>query len=186
MTVVVGARNLFKADAGVVHALLNSRYYDSSRGQFVSEDPVFRALGNNDQVKQLTQRETAAFLADPQQMNSYGYGRDNPVLIRDPNGLASMFSKDPLLATLELYGYVSIARDVNAYFSKGRKPPATQNSQTAQLQLDGALGTAGFLATETEGAVLTVARFFRVSMLIVQVILVRISPIARRQLPEPF
>jgi RHS repeat-associated protein len=135
---------------------LNARYYDSSRGQFESEDPVFLALGNNDQVKQLTQQETVAFLSDPQQMNSYSYGRDNPILMRDPNGLASMFSKDPLLATLELYGYVSIVGDVKAYFSNGSKSPATKNNQTAQLQLDGVLGTAGFLATETEGAVLTV------------------------------
>jgi hypothetical protein len=29
MTAAVGARNCFKVDAGVVHALLNARYYDS-------------------------------------------------------------------------------------------------------------------------------------------------------------
>ena len=54
MTVVVGARNLFKADAGVVHALLQARYYDGSKGQFLSEDPVF--LGDPKQQ----------VLADPQ------------------------------------------------------------------------------------------------------------------------
>jgi hypothetical protein len=41
MTVVVGARSLVKADAGVVHALLQARYYDGSKGEFLSEDPVF-------------------------------------------------------------------------------------------------------------------------------------------------
>ena len=41
MTAAVGARNLFKVDAGVVRALLQARYYDGSKGEFLSEDPVF-------------------------------------------------------------------------------------------------------------------------------------------------
>ena len=41
MTAAVGARNLLKVDAGVVHALLQARYYDGNRGEFLSEDPVF-------------------------------------------------------------------------------------------------------------------------------------------------
>ena len=40
MTAAVGARNLFKV-AGVVRALLQARYYDGSKGEFLSEDPVF-------------------------------------------------------------------------------------------------------------------------------------------------
>jgi hypothetical protein len=62
MTVAVGARNLFKVDAGVVHALLQARYYDGSKGEFLSEDPVF--LGNpNDQD-----------LTNPQVLDYYPYG----------------------------------------------------------------------------------------------------------------
>src|SRR6516164_6973285 len=34
---------------------LNARYYDNARGQFLSEDPVFQAIGDNDQVRQLAQ-----------------------------------------------------------------------------------------------------------------------------------
>jgi hypothetical protein len=41
MTAAVGARNLVKVDAGVIHALLQARYYDGSKGGFLSEDPVF-------------------------------------------------------------------------------------------------------------------------------------------------
>ena len=41
MTAAVGARNLFKLDAGIVHASLQARYYDGSKGEFLSEDPVF-------------------------------------------------------------------------------------------------------------------------------------------------
>jgi hypothetical protein len=41
MTAVVGAPKLYETDAGVVHALMQARYQKSSRGQFISEDPVF-------------------------------------------------------------------------------------------------------------------------------------------------
>jgi len=59
MTAAVGARNLFKAMPGVVHALLQARYYDGSKGEFLSEDPV--SLGDPKQQ----------VLADPQGLNSY-------------------------------------------------------------------------------------------------------------------
>jgi len=45
MTAAVGAREFFKVDAGVAHALLQARYYDGSRGEFLSEDPTFMAVG---------------------------------------------------------------------------------------------------------------------------------------------
>ena len=69
MTVAVGARNLFKVDAGVVHALLQASYYDGSKGEFWSEDPVFLAVGNPDQVKQLSQQDQQQVLRDPQLLN---------------------------------------------------------------------------------------------------------------------
>lgn len=62
MTAAVGARNFFKVGAGVVHALLQARYMDGSKGQFLSEDPVF--LGVPAQQN----------LIDPQSLNSYSYG----------------------------------------------------------------------------------------------------------------
>ena len=74
MTDAVGARNFFKVDAGVVHALLQARYYDGSKGEFLSEDPVF--LGNPKQQ----------VLTDPQSLNSYSYANDNPITKSDPTG----------------------------------------------------------------------------------------------------
>jgi RHS repeat-associated protein len=136
---------------------LQARYENPNTGQFLSEDPVFLALADPGKLERLTQQDQQNFLADPQQMNSYSYGRDNPMTTSDPKGLASMFSKDPLLATPELYGYVSLLGDANAYFSKGPKTPATQNSQKAQLQLDAVVDAAVVLATETEEGCLTVA-----------------------------
>ena len=38
-------QQLVEIDAGVVHALLNARYYDANRGQFLSQDPTFLAVG---------------------------------------------------------------------------------------------------------------------------------------------
>src|SRR5882762_354956 len=75
MTVAVGARNLFKVDAGVVHTLLQARYYDGSKGAFLSEDPVF--LGD----------PKSQVLTDPQSLNSYSYANDNPITKSDPSGL---------------------------------------------------------------------------------------------------
>src|SRR6266566_2482749 len=71
-------RNYVEIDAGVVHALLNARYYSSDRGQFISEDPVFWEIG-------LTQDGKNA-LANPQALNSYGYANDNPITGKDPLG----------------------------------------------------------------------------------------------------
>jgi RHS repeat-associated protein len=46
---------------------LNARYYDGSRGQFLSEDQV---------------------LSDPQSLNTYSYSDDDPVTKSDPSGKA--------------------------------------------------------------------------------------------------
>jgi RHS repeat-associated protein len=68
------AENLVAIDTGVVHDLLNARYYDSARGQFISQDPVF--VGD---PKQQT-------LQDPQSLNSYSYSGNNPITKEDPSG----------------------------------------------------------------------------------------------------
>ena len=68
------ALNRIESDAGVVRALLQARYYDSSRGQFLSQDPV--SLGDPRQQN----------LSDPQSLNSYSYSEDNPIVKSDPNG----------------------------------------------------------------------------------------------------
>jgi RHS repeat-associated protein len=158
LTAAAGARNLFKVDAGVVHALLQARYYDGTNGEFLSEDPSFLAVGNPGQLKQLTQQEQQQFLLDPQQMNSYSYGRDNPISKSDPLGLdPKLFSSNPLLASLELYGYISLLNDANSYFNKPSQSAAAQNSAKAQFQVDSVVTAAGFLGSTAEAAGLTIA-----------------------------
>jgi RHS repeat-associated protein len=66
---------------------LNARYYDAARGQFLSQDPVFLALGTP-QSEALSQQRTAYLLSDPQQLGAYSYSRDNPIVHKDPSGNA--------------------------------------------------------------------------------------------------
>ncbi len=66
---------------------LNARYQDPSRGQFLSEDPTFLAIGNQQRLQSLTQTDQTSVLSDPQTLNSYSYGRDNPISKSDPSGL---------------------------------------------------------------------------------------------------
>jgi RHS repeat-associated protein len=79
-------RNYVEIDAGVVRDLLNARYYAAAQGQFISQDPSFLAVGDPKLLKQVTGLDNQAFLADPQLANSYSYGRDNPITIKDPQG----------------------------------------------------------------------------------------------------
>src|SRR5215470_11432380 len=53
---------------------LQQRYYDASKGAFLSEDPVF--WGDPTQQN----------LTNPQSLNSYSYGNDNPITNKDPDG----------------------------------------------------------------------------------------------------
>jgi RHS repeat-associated protein len=76
--------NRFADQSGLDY--LSARYYDAGRGQFVSEDPTFLALGNASQVQQLAQQDQKTFLYDPQQLNSYNYADDNPIVKKDPDG----------------------------------------------------------------------------------------------------
>jgi RHS repeat-associated protein len=78
----------FSDDTGLSY--LNARYYESARGQFISQDPSFLSVGDPNAVKQVTGQDQRAFLADPQLANSYNYGRDNPISNKDPLGLLAL------------------------------------------------------------------------------------------------
>ena len=63
------------ADPETNLSYLQARYYDGSKGQFLSEDPVFWG----DPKKQNLQ--------NPQDLNSYSYAAGNPIVRSDPSGL---------------------------------------------------------------------------------------------------
>jgi RHS repeat-associated protein len=56
---------------------LNARSYDGSRGQFISQDPIFRDT------------PSAQNLQDPQSLDPYSYAEDNPIVREDPTGRTS-------------------------------------------------------------------------------------------------
>jgi RHS repeat-associated protein len=68
------AKTLVAIDAGVVHGLLNARYYDGALGQFISEDPVFWGVPKLQNLQ------------DPQTLDTYSYSVDNPITKKDPSG----------------------------------------------------------------------------------------------------
>ena len=72
MTLLTDTEKAEKSAAIVGHAFLNARYYDGTRGQFLSEDPVFWS--------------TKQDMANPQSLNSYSYANGNPVTNKDPDG----------------------------------------------------------------------------------------------------
>jgi RHS repeat-associated protein len=102
---------------------LNARYYSSDRGQFLSQDSTFLAIGNPNQLQQLTQQDQSKFLSDPQQLNSYSYGRDNPITNKDPQGLwALKFGAAGTIPGWGLSGEIGIQADfrgVEYYYGAG-------------------------------------------------------------------
>jgi RHS repeat-associated protein len=65
---------------------LNARYYEGYRGQFLSQDPTFLAIGDPKKLREVTGLDQQKFLSDPQLANSTSYGRDNPITNKDPDG----------------------------------------------------------------------------------------------------
>ena len=81
------------SDTGTGLSYLQARYYDSVRGQFISQDPVF--LGNpGDQD-----------IRNPQSLNAYSYANDNPIVNKDTTGKTSA----ALFAAIIALAYVVVA-----------------------------------------------------------------------------
>ncbi|WP_179293933.1 LamG-like jellyroll fold domain-containing protein [Candidatus Methanoperedens nitratireducens] len=74
----------YDADTGLSY--MNARYYEASTGRFISQDPAYLAVGDSVKLKELTKLESQQLLSDPQLLNSYAYGRNNPLAFRDPDG----------------------------------------------------------------------------------------------------
>jgi RHS repeat-associated protein len=75
----------FDSDTGLYY--MNARYQNPTTGRFISQDPAFLALGDNNQLQQLTQQSLQQYLSNPQNLNSYSYALNNPIINNDPNGL---------------------------------------------------------------------------------------------------
>jgi RHS repeat-associated protein len=71
---------------------LQARYYDSARGQFISQDPTFWGNPKDEDLR------------NPQSLNSYSYANDNPIVNKDSNGSAAT-----LIALLYAAVFLAIA-----------------------------------------------------------------------------
>lgn len=65
---------------------MGARYYAGDRGQFISQDPVFQALGDWKTVQEKTGDKLGYYLQNPQTHNSYSYAFNNPLKYVDNNG----------------------------------------------------------------------------------------------------
>lgn len=81
--------------------MLNARYYDGLRGQFLSQDPIVQQLGSPS-AENLASKALQEILRDPQALNSYSYAKDNPINVKDPSGLTD----SKTAAILGLYAQV--------------------------------------------------------------------------------
>ncbi|PWB38389.1 MAG: hypothetical protein C3F02_03480 [Parcubacteria group bacterium] len=63
-----------------------ARYYDNGLGRFSSIDPLMIDILNADKYN----KDIAVLLSNPQELNSYAYAINNPVVYLDPSGNASI------------------------------------------------------------------------------------------------
>jgi len=85
------------ADTGYTYA--NARYLDTEAGRFLSQDPAFWSI-------------PIELLADPQQMNSYAYARNNPLILVDRSGeKVELAAKSLELSPVGIHTFIRITSD---------------------------------------------------------------------------
>jgi RHS repeat-associated protein len=70
-------------DTGLIY--MKARYYDSTSGRFLSQDPAYLLIGSKEFDKKY-QIDMQKYLLDPQLLDSYSYARLNPVTSKDTTG----------------------------------------------------------------------------------------------------
>jgi RHS repeat-associated protein len=118
---------------------LNARYYNPGQGQFLSQDPVFLALGSP-RASQLTGKNLPVLLANPQSLNSYSYANDNPITGKDPSG-------DVTLSQL-INTFNQIKAQFNSYVASLRSAPTVSNTPTAQATVETETSSSGVTLSE--------------------------------------
>jgi len=96
---------------------------------------------------------------DPQLVNSYSYGRANPISLKDPLGLAGQFFEgNPIVTGLEYYGYYDLGKQYINLATKGYS--GLTDNEKAQINFDTVVSTIGTFPQKfiqkSEAAFLTV------------------------------
>lgn len=109
---------------------MGARYQSGEEGRFMSMDPVFI-------------HEIEKNLEDPQQLNSYSYTRNNPIMIHDPNGEDSMDA-------MQGFGEGITSRAFNTALSTVAvaRGMITQPGETSAAVVQGMIDTATGAASE--------------------------------------
>lgn len=118
---------------------MGARYYDPSIGRFLSEDPVHLELGG-DMVRSLAQygygRKLQDLLSNPQELNSYSYATNNPLINIDPDGLATVMIRQAgpwnsgSMKVDEMAGHTMVKVGGTYY---GFAPTGTQGNDVQQM-----------------------------------------------------
>lgn len=117
------------AVSGLTH--LGAREYDPATGRFISVDPIID-------------------FTDPQQLNAYAYGRNNPFAFPDPTGLWWGWSNVGH-AALDIVGLVPVVGEA-ADVVNGVWYLAEKDYVNAGLSFASAIPVAGYGATAVKGA----------------------------------
>jgi RHS repeat-associated protein len=116
---------------------LNARYMDPSRGQFLSQEQIYLALGDRDRAQQLAERVQQAYLSDPQRLNMYSYGKDNPIGNKDTSGLISEGEIEAVYKLLYANsGRETVNSGIDAFFGSPGQTPQERASAQAQFRYD--------------------------------------------------
>ena len=76
--------HMYDRDTSLTYA--NARYYKQMIGRFLSQDPVFLAVGNDESLKAKTGLRLRRYLQNPQSFNNYSYAVNNPMRVVDSGG----------------------------------------------------------------------------------------------------
>ncbi len=96
-----------------------ARYLNSNYGKWISMDPANLDLGARTWESQYG-RPLELLLRDPQQLNTYSYGRNNPMIVYDPGGDIL-----PLGLAIAFACIVNFATDVNYAYSPAESTDLT-------------------------------------------------------------
>jgi RHS repeat-associated protein len=102
---------------------LQARYYDNSRGQFLSQDPIFLGDPKNQNLE------------NPQSLNSYSYANDSPITGKDPTGKFTALASVALAGlVVALYAALVILSSASFQHAVGHATSATLNSSAQIVQ----------------------------------------------------
>ena len=120
------------------------RYYDNSRGQFISQDPMFWSQRQN--------------LSDPQSFNSYSYAQNNPITGKDPTGESLTAAQNSTLTSIAaqlqgILGALNVMAPNGGGVSAGAAGQIQQQINTARSTVSGiAIGSGATMSPSYQWA----------------------------------